>query len=144
MISLFYCFWHNVFVHDYRCITSNEFEQISINFITLIQRWKYYYITYSLFAIYMLYLYPLIKEMSVICKSYYGLLWSINKHCRCTHEWGTKRTSHVVWYTFELIQNFIIAIKDIKRTTLFNFMVHTVWFYGQCCAKKEFLVDVSE
>ena len=50
----------------------------------------------------------------------------------------------MVWYTFELIQNFIIAIKDIKRTTLFNFMVHTVWFYGQCCAKKEFLVEVSE
>ena len=37
-----------------------------------------------------------------------------------------------------------MAIKDIKRTTIFDFMVHTVWFYGQFCAKKEFLAEVSE
>ena len=71
-------------------------------------------------------------------------MWLINKHFGCTAERKTKRTSHVVEYIFELIQKFYYGHKRHQKNDCINFMIHTVWFYGQCFANKEFLAEVLE
>ena len=57
-----------------------------------------------------------------------------------------RQSEHHIGFGIHLncFKSFITAIKDIKRTNVFNFIVHTVWFYGQCFANREFLEKVLE